>query len=426
LGIADRANDIQWLLITEAAMRINTDVTNRDIESAMHWLASLIGGPLDRRVAGFEKRERRNPMLAFHFRENFSLEATLVKTRRHSRKTGRFPVSPEYDLAYAFAVTAHRIYLALLGHTQRTFLSRMRDAVTNQHGARPLAFEIGMAVHFMRKGWDVDFVDYSGSARFDFLIRRQDVEIEVELKSASGDAGRKIHRKEMNRFADLIVPTTKRLADEQGCHLLRVSIPDRLPADEKQLLKIAALAAQAVESKSNLSGDCANIKYNAPNISDWPDPRDGEAAHEFFKKPFGINNGHIFFHGMEHSTIVAVLIESSAPDQVLKALADEAKHAADQCTGKRPAVIAIQLGDRIDRAELQILAKTRSALHAIASDIFENSKRLHVGSIAFTVPQVPGQQDGGVRLPSAPVVTLFNDNPLYRCPDASTLFRTSS
>jgi hypothetical protein len=169
-----------------------------------------------------------------------------------------------------FAVGARRIHNALPGGAQFRFSGCLRNAVNGLRGIRPLAFEIGMAVHLMRQGWDVDFVDYSGSARFDFLIGRQGVEIEVELKSASGDAGRKIHRQEMNRLADLIVPTTTTIVEKQGCHLFRVTIPDRLPANDKELNKIAALVAKAADSKTRVSADECNIEYDAPNISDWP------------------------------------------------------------------------------------------------------------------------------------------------------------
>jgi hypothetical protein len=54
--------------------------------------------------------------------------------------------------------------------------------------------EISIASHFMSKGWDVEFMDYSGAARFDLLARRRMIAIEVECKSTSGDTGRKIHR----------------------------------------------------------------------------------------------------------------------------------------------------------------------------------------------------------------------------------------
>ncbi|MGH6793939.1 MAG: hypothetical protein ACREDD_04075 [Methylocella sp.] len=407
-------------------MRINIDLTEHEIEPTMHWLAGLIGGPLDRRVRGFEQHQRRNPLLASHLRETFSLEATLVKARRYKKTTGQFPIGSEYDVAYGFAVGAHRIHKALPGGAQSRFSGCLRNAVNGLHGVRPLAFEIGMAVHLMRQDWDVNFLDYSGSERFDFLIRRDGMEIEVELKSTSGDAGWKIHRQEMNRLADLIAEAAIKLADTQGCHLFRVTIPDRLPSIERELAKIAALVDQAVTNRCCLTDGCCSIKYDCPNVSDWPDPRNGKEAHEFVEGLFGVSNRHILFCGRERFSVVAVLVESSAPDQALEALADQVKQAADQCSGKRPAVIALQLCDPIDRAELEIMAKTPSGLHFIAGKVFEDSNRLHLDSIAFTVPQLPGQQDGRARQPSAPVATLFNDNPLYSCAEARSLFRPSS
>ena len=97
-------------------------------------------------------------------------------------------------------------------------------------------------------------------------------------------------------------------------------------------MEIAALVAKAAESKSTVSADFGCVKYGAPNISDWPDPRSGKETREFFEKLFEVSNQHFLFLGRERFSIVAVLVESSAPDQVLEALAKKAKEAADQCS----------------------------------------------------------------------------------------------
>jgi Holliday junction resolvase len=67
------------------------------------------------------------------------------------------------------------------------FEGRLRDTVNGASGARPFAYEISIATHLMQKGWDVEFMDYSGAARFDLLARQGAVEIEVECKTTSGD-----------------------------------------------------------------------------------------------------------------------------------------------------------------------------------------------------------------------------------------------
>ena len=128
-----------------------------------------------------------------------------------------------------------RIYDQLPESGQRPFDGKLRDLVTGTYGARPFVYEISIASHLMRKGWDVEFADLCGSAQFDFLARRGDAEIEIECKTSSGDTGRKIHRQEVNRLADLLRPVTERLLDDAGCHLLRIVIPDRLGKSPDEL-----------------------------------------------------------------------------------------------------------------------------------------------------------------------------------------------
>jgi hypothetical protein len=141
--------------------------------------------------------ERNNPLLATHFRDTRALEFALAKARKYRRNTGRLPKGDEYDLLYGFLIPAQRIHAALPTNVRMPFEGRLRDAVNGSYGARPFAYEISIATHLVQKGWDVDFADYAGAARFDFLARQGAVEIEVECKSTSGDTGRKIHRQEV-------------------------------------------------------------------------------------------------------------------------------------------------------------------------------------------------------------------------------------
>ena len=123
------------------------------------------------------------------------------------------------------------------------FAGRLRDAVNGANGARPFAYEISIATHLMQKGWDVEFIDYSGAGRFDLLARQEAVEVEVECKTTSGDTGRKIHRQEVNRLSDLLLTVTRQLADEGGCHRILVTIPDRLGKSTQELSCIASVVA---------------------------------------------------------------------------------------------------------------------------------------------------------------------------------------
>ena len=153
-------------------MRISTDALVSDIEPALNWVGGLIGAAADKRVASIEKQERANPLLAAHFRENFELEFALAAARNYRRNTGRLPKGKEYDPRYSFLIPAQRIYAALPAVAKSPYEGRLRDAVNGAHGMRPFAYEISIATHLMQKGWDVEFADYAGVARFDFLARQ--------------------------------------------------------------------------------------------------------------------------------------------------------------------------------------------------------------------------------------------------------------
>jgi hypothetical protein len=230
-------------------MRISVDARERDFEPALNWIGSLVGAALDKRVAGFEAQERKNPLLATHFRETFALEFTLTKARKYRQNTGRLPKGDEHDLLYGFLIPAQRIHGALPANVRTPFEGRLRDAVNGAYGARPFAYEISIATHLMQKGWDVEFADYAGTTRFDFLARQGAVEIEIKCKSTSGDTGRKIHRQEVNRLADMLLPTTERLAGMAGCHSLLVTMPDRLGKSNEALSGIASIVASSIAGR---------------------------------------------------------------------------------------------------------------------------------------------------------------------------------
>jgi hypothetical protein len=139
----------------------------------------------------------------------------------------------------------------------------------------------------------------------------------------------------------------------------------------------------------------------------------------------GVTNSHILFHARPSFSVVAVAITSSKADSVVDALSDQAKEAADQCSGTRPALVALQLLDQIARPELESMLKTRNGLHAIAHQVFKGDTRLHVDSIAFTVPQLVHANGAGATRLSAPVITLFNDKPQFPCAEVRSVFRST-
>jgi hypothetical protein len=405
-------------------MRISTQAFPKDIDSAVDWISGLIGVAIDKRVAGFEQQERTNPLLACHFRKNFPLEFALAKARKYRKSTGRLPRGKEYDALYGFLIPTHRIHGALPPDVKTPFEGRLRDAVNGTNGARPFAYEISIATHLMQKGWDVEFIDYSGAARFDLLARQGAVEVEVECKTTSGDTGRKIHRQEVNRLSDLLLPITQQVANEPGCHRILITIPDRLGKSTQELSGIASVLASAVQQKASASSDLATVGYAFDGNDPWPEPDDPHVL-SFFEKRFGAQNANLLFHGRRDFSIVAVMIRSAKADSVVDALSAQAKEAADQCSGTRPALIALHLIDEIDRSDLQTMLQTSNGMHAITHAVFKGGKRQYVDSVAFTVPQVTRADTSGAKWLSGNLVMLNNPQPLFPCDEVRSIFRSA-
>jgi hypothetical protein len=389
-------------------MRISVEATKYDLEPALNWLAAHVGGGVKQRIRNYEKHTKRDPLLAEHFRRTYALEYALYNACKYRRSTGRVPKASEFDVLYAFAVPAMRIHERLLESARRPFEGKLQDFVNGTYGARPFAYEIGIATHLMQKGWDVEFADLCGSAQFDFLCRLGNAEIEIECKTTSGDTGRKIHRQVVNRFADMLTPVTKALLDDACCHLLRIIIPDRLGKSQDELAGLVDLVRSGIES-GHIHDARGEVTYWKENPTTWPEPMSyGDAvARDFFEKRFGTPNCHLFYNGRPGHSIVGGSITSRKPDKVVAALADEAVHAAKQCSGTRPAIVAMQLIDPIDRKGWSELLRTQNGLHKIAHAVFKNDARAHVDSIMFSTPQQRMTDvSAGAHWMSAPVLVL--------------------
>jgi len=155
-----------------------------------------------------------------------------------------------------------------------------------------------------------------------------------------------------------------------------------------------------------------------------PSPGGDHDALAFFEERFGIQNSHLLFHGRSGFSVVAVMITSSKADTFVDAISTEAKEAADQCSGTRPAVIALHLVE-ISRSDLQTMLKTSSGLHAIAHAVFKGTNRLHVDSIAFTIPQVSRTDGYGAKWLSGDVVALYNPQPRFPCAEVRSIVRSA-
>ena len=136
--------------------------------------------------------------------------------------------------ALYFAQTFVEVHRRLSPYGRNVLEGRIRDALKSDVGFAPLYLEMGVARRLFNAGYEVEFSDTEGLAQFDFRFWKGNAHGEVECKSLSCDAGRKIRRKDFYRFiealSDLIVVRVSHGVKE----ILLVTLNDRLPAEKRR------------------------------------------------------------------------------------------------------------------------------------------------------------------------------------------------
>lgn len=120
------------------------------------------------------------------------------------------------------------------------------------------------------------------------------------------------------------------------------------------------------------------------------------------------------------------MVTSAKVDSVVDTISEQAKEVAEQCSGPRPALIALHLVDLLSRDKLQSMLMTANGLHAITHAVFQGENRLHVDSIAFTIPQMRRADRSEARWLLGDLVMLNNPNLRFECPELQSIFRAAA
>ncbi|UVK38677.1 hypothetical protein LHFGNBLO_005883 [Mesorhizobium sp. AR10] len=91
--------------------------------------------------------------------------------------------------ALNFAAITVEVHSQLSPKGKLVLEGRLRDAIKAETGFASLYLELDLAQRLMDSGYDVQFADMEGKARFDLPYSRGNFAAEVECKSLSADAG---------------------------------------------------------------------------------------------------------------------------------------------------------------------------------------------------------------------------------------------
>jgi len=145
----------------------------------------------------------RHPLIE-HIETYLKLERDGKLLRKHA--------TPELMKACGYL----KVINALFYQSGSAVATKLHSIVVDDDTARSFFFELDMAIHFFRRGYDIEFVDLWDLGTFDLLVSDGQTELEVECKTKSADAGRKITRPNFYLLCDVLAaelaPLTESLA----------------------------------------------------------------------------------------------------------------------------------------------------------------------------------------------------------------------
>jgi hypothetical protein len=132
--------------------------------------------------------------------------------------------------------------------------------------------------------------------------------------------------------------------------------------------------------------------------------------------------GQILFH-VAAGTLVALAVGSEKVDKAVDAVVRQAKQAADQCTGTRPTILALQLVDMSSDTSTE-LVNSNSPLYNVVHQLFGDGRRDHVNFITFMTQQFPGAR---AQLPTiihthGTAGAIMNPHPTFAAEDLKSIF----
>jgi len=364
-----------------------------------------------RRCEELTERERYNSFLGRYFDEKYSVERTFSRVVTYRKATGRYPKISETQnheifKLYSFASTLTRVYANLSSQAQARLRGAVRDGLNSEPGLAPVALEMSVATHLSNAGFDVDFVDLESHLRFDFLARKQGLELEVDCKTASGDIGRSVHRRRALELFRLIRPALETQVYEHGSKAILILIADSLHGAKEYMRELSDLVTQSLWKQQDLAiPGLGAVKLSTLEIGNGPFHRAGEPSEDelaqIVLRTFGTPNAHaISMHRPGTAAVVAV-IQSKRSDKVLDGVYRQLKLSAQrQFSGRNPALLVVRLTDLTSAQLNQLAADHSNGLGGICNRLFSGQTRQHLYGVAFFATAQPVM---GLRFPGAQV-----------------------
>ncbi|MDO8789922.1 MAG: hypothetical protein Q7J42_17740 [Sulfuritalea sp.] len=420
-------------------MKFSIDVHDTEVSQLLTSLIQITGiEPWSRRFEWLHREFAENPFMEEWLRERCSIEWTFNEVLCSQPLTPQSPFRVEnmaqYELV-AFAAGVVRIYERLSAVGKHRLRGMLLDGIKEDKGLLSIQHEVSTAVHLMCRGFDVEFHDLEQGGGFDFVARKDSVEIEIECKMFSADLGRKIHRRRMAVLFRELASTLAQIYRSASTGLIvRIIIPDRLtPSPEQhqeidQALRFGILGGKAVTRTESIEVQVSNFSIESSSFSKSPQQLSQREIQDFVSGYTGRSNSNLMIQFSPGQRAVVLSLESRKSDEVLNGMHRQLREAAKgQFTKTRPAILAVQLHD-LTVEQFADLAQSDSpwrgnatGLQLMTSDFLQSPSRAHIHSVAYRSHGLltDNQAEGQKRVEGLSYQIGNGYHPLYKDPKYS-------
>lgn len=349
-------------LLTELHTHTAPDVYRKFAEEVgeRHWR---------QRVSKISADIKANPFLAEYLRAENEIAFALAHAGDLFARYGGFPdMSPQTQALYPALAFAGQM-LSIMGSGTRVqadrLRGRVRGALENPNDMRGLRLELGVATHFTRRGYRLEWPEMTlGEGTFDLLVPGLGRSgLEVECKSISEVKGRPVHRREALEFFRVawheLEALRKNLPTGLSVVVTVMDKPPRSHADRTQLSR--EVKRQIHLGRGVTLSDGTDIRIEGFDIAGsgihvLRNDRRPELMHRIIGNVTRTNNREGVVFGTDAGGALVLVLQSARPDKMLDAtyrtLSDAAKY---QLTGTKAGLLIAGL-DGLDGEQLLSIA----------------------------------------------------------------------
>lgn len=244
-----------------------------------------------------------------------------------------------------FAQMIVEVHKRLTAAAKAVLEGRIRDSMKAENGFSGLYLEFETARRLMDAGFEIEFSDLESIARYDLKFWNCRVEGEVEYKSLSADAGRKIHRKDFYRFLDSISPDLVPRIESGANEIILITLDDRLPADHGSQSQLRSVTQRLLRDPDVTTLQGGFFTVARETLSKRP-PVLPPSIKQFYEECRSVYGDNCHVSGvLTENAACLVGMRSKREDDHSKPILDALKKAATQFSCTRPASIAVQFDD---------------------------------------------------------------------------------